>query len=198
MIKFNKLSHEAPFILLKDKYNEALRKNQRNIEAISVSSHIKETNEIDSRYVNLKIINGKDFIFFSNYNSQKSRQFALNNNIAVLIFWNSINTQIRMKAKIFKLDESLSDSYFAKRQNTKNALAISSNQSEPIRSFDIVKQNYLIALEKEDLKKRPEYWGGYRFVPYEFEFWTGHEFRLNKRTQFKLVNEVWEKTFLQP
>ena len=103
-----------------------------------------------------------------------------------------------MKAKIFKLDESLSDSYFAKRQNTKNALAISSNQSEPIRSFDIVKQNYLIALEKEDLKKRPEYWGGYRFVPYEFEFWTGHEFRLNKRTQFKLVNEVWEKTFLQP
>ena len=41
MIKFNKLSQELPYILLKDKYNEALSKNQRNIEAVSISSYIK-------------------------------------------------------------------------------------------------------------------------------------------------------------
>jgi pyridoxamine 5'-phosphate oxidase len=198
MIKFNKLSQEPPFILLNDKYNEALSNNQKNIEAISISSYKKETNEVDARYVNLKIISGKEFIFFSNYNSEKSKQFLSNNNIAVLIFWNTINTQIRMKAKISKLDELASDNYFSKRQKSKNALAISSNQSEPISSFDIVKQNYLLALKKEDLRKRPEYWGGYKFVPYEFEFWTGHEFRLNHRTHFKLVNEEWQLTLLQP
>ena len=103
MIKFNKLSQEPPFVLLKEKYAEALNQNQSNIEAISISSYKKDTGEVDSRYVNLKIINGEDFIFFSNYNSHKSKQFESNNNIAVLIFWNNINTQIRMKAKIFKL-----------------------------------------------------------------------------------------------
>lgn len=198
MIKFKKLSQEPPFILLNDKYNEALNKNQRNIEAISISSYKKETNEVDSRYVNLKIINGKEFIFFSNYNSEKSKQFLSNNNIAVLIFWNTINTQIRMKAKISKLDELASDNYFAKRQKSKNALAISSKQSEPIKSYKLIKKNYLNTLKKGNLKKRPEYWGGYRFSPYEFEFWTGHEFRLNHRTQFKLVKGAWEKTLLQP
>ena len=79
-----------------------------------------------------------------------------------------------------------------------NALAISSQQSEPISSFDIVKQNYLRALDSANLKKRPEYWGGYRFIPYEFEFWVGHEFRLNKRYHYKLINKEWKKTLLQP
>jgi pyridoxamine 5'-phosphate oxidase len=198
MIKFKDLSQELPFILLKDKYDEALSKNQRNIEAISISSYKKDTDEVDSRYVNLKVINGKDFIFFSNYNSQKSKQFQSNNNIAALCFWNNINTQIRLKAKIFRLDESLSDSYFAERHKSKNALAISSKQSEPIKSYELIKKHYLNTLNKGNLKKRPEYWGGYRFVPYEFEFWTGHEFRLNHRTHFKLVKGAWEKTLLQP
>ena len=71
-----------------------------------------------------------------------------NNKIAALFFWNNINTQIRLKAKIFKLDESLSDRYFIKRQKEKNALAISSKQSKPIKSFELVKQNYLRTLKK--------------------------------------------------
>tara|TARA_B100002019_G_scaffold265312_1_gene254768 strand:- start:6110 stop:6706 length:597 start_codon:yes stop_codon:yes gene_type:complete len=198
MIKFIKIHKEAPYLLFREKYDQAFTINQKNIEAFSISSHLKDTNEVDSRYVNLKIIDGKDFIFFTNYNSTKSRQFESNNNIAALFFWNKINLQIRIKAKIYKLDESLSDIYFSQRQKEKNALAISSKQSEPISSFDIVKQNYLRALDSANLKKRPEYWGGYRFIPYEFEFWVGHEFRLNKRYHYKLINKEWKKTLLQP
>ena len=33
MIKFNKLSQELPYIIFKDKYNEALNAGQKNIEA---------------------------------------------------------------------------------------------------------------------------------------------------------------------
>ena len=103
-----------------------------------------------------------------------------------------------MKAKIYKLDESLSDNYFKNRLKEKNALAISSMQSESISSFDLVKKNYLYALENQDLSKRPKSWGGYRFAPHEFEFWLGHKHRLNQRTHFKLSNGVWKKTLLQP
>ena len=198
MIKFLKYSKEKPFVLFKEKHDQALLKNQKNVEAFSISSYSKDTDEVDSRYVNLKSIDQKDFIFFSNYNSNKSRQFQSNNNIAALFFWNKINTQIRIKAKIFKLNELLSDNYFSKRQKEKNALSISSQQSQPITSFDLVKEYYLNALNKADLKKRPQYWGGYRFVPYEFEFWIGHEYRLNQRTHYKLQDGAWKKTILQP
>lgn len=198
MIAFKKIENAEPYSLLYKKYEEARLSNQRNIEAISISSYSHDTNEVDSRYVNLKIVDGKDFIFFSNYNSNKSSQFLSNNKIAALFFWNNINTQIRLKAEIFKLEESLSDRYFIKRQKEKNALAISSEQSRPIKSFELVKQNYLRTLKKDNLNKRPEYWGGYRFVPYEFEFWIGHEYRLNHRTRFKKANGAWDKILLQP
>lgn len=198
MINFNNIEQEKPFLFFKEKYNDALDANQKNIEAMCIASYSSEKNEVDSRYVNCKIIEEKNFIFFSNYNSSKAKQFKSNNNISALFFWNSINTQIRIKAKIFKLDEHFSDRYFKNRKKEKNALAISSYQSKPIDSFDLVKQNYLNTLNSSNLTKRPEFWGGYRIVPHEFEFWVGHEYRLNQRTQFKLVNEVWEKILLQP
>ena len=44
----------------------------------------------------------------------------------------------------------------------------------------------------------PDYWGGFKFKPYYFEFWEGHKSRLNKREIFKLDNNDWTKYFLQP
>ena len=198
MINFIDINKEEPHILFKKKYNDAINANQENIEAVSKSSFNKEKSQVDSRYVNLKIVKGNNFIFFSNYNSKKAEQFSSNNNIAALFFWNKINTQIRIKAKIHKLDNIESDTYFRKRQKEKNALAISSMQSTQIESFDKVKQNFFHVLKNEDLKKRPVYWGGYRFVPFEFEFWEGHMHRLNQRTHYELKNGIWKKELLQP
>ena len=110
----------------------------------------------------------------------------------------NISSSANRPPQIKKISGKLSDKYFSNRSKEKNALAISSQQSKPISSFDLVKQNYFNAIKEADLKKRPKYWGGYEFVPYEFEFWSGHKYRLNKRTHFKLSNDVWKKTFLQP
>ena len=44
----------------------------------------------------------------------------------------------------------------------------------------------------------PEYWGGYSFTPYYFEFWKGHESRINKREVFDQIDGVWKQSFLQP
>ena len=42
MIHFNNLSCEKPFLLFKEKYDEALELKQKNIEAISISTYNKE------------------------------------------------------------------------------------------------------------------------------------------------------------
>jgi pyridoxamine 5'-phosphate oxidase len=198
MIEFTNLNQETPYQLLKEKYDEALNAGQRGIEAISISSYNKEISEVDSRYVNLKFISNDEFIFFSNYGSPKASSFNSHSQIAALIYWPSINVQIRMKAKIKKTSNEFNQKYFFDRSEEKNALAISSNQSKPINSYNQVKENYNKSLKNDDLKECPKYWGGYSFTPYEIEFWEGNEFRLNKRNLYIKDNDNWNHFILQP
>ena len=198
MIQFNNLNQETPYQLLKEKYDEALNAGQRGIEAISISSYNKEISEVDSRYVNLKFITNDKFIFFSNYDSPKASSFISHDQIAVLVYWPSINVQIRMRAKIKRTTDEFNQNYFFNRSKEKNALAISSNQSKQIDSYNQVKENYDKSFKNNDLKKCPEYWGGYSFTPYYFEFWEGHESRINKREVFDKIDGVWKHSFLQP
>jgi pyridoxamine 5'-phosphate oxidase len=198
MIQFNNLNQEIPYLLFKSKYDEALNLGQIGIEAISVSTYESKSNEVDSRYVNLKFITNDEFIFFSNYNSPKASSFNSHNQIAALVHWPSINVQIRMKAKIKKTSNEFNQNYFFDRSEEKNALSISSNQSKPIDSYNQVKENYNKSLKNDDLKKCPEFWGGYSFTPYYFEFWEGHESRLNKREVFEKNDDSWKHLILQP
>jgi pyridoxamine 5'-phosphate oxidase len=198
MIQFNNLNQEIPYQFLKEKYDEALNAGQWGIEAISISSFNKELNEVDSRYVNLKFISNDEFIFFSNYNSPKASSFNSSNQIAALLYWPIINTQIRMKAIIKRTSNEYNQKYFFDRSEEKNALAISSNQSKQIDSYSQVKENYNKSLKNDDLKECPKYWGGYSFKPYEIEFWEGNEFRLNKRNLYTKDNTGWNHFILEP
>jgi pyridoxamine 5'-phosphate oxidase len=198
MTQFNNLNKEAPYQLFKEKYDEAVNADQKGIEAISISSFNKVINEVDSRYVNLKFISNNEFIFFSNYDSPKASSFNSHNQIGALVYWSSINTQIRMKAKIKKTTSDFNQKYFFDRSKEKSALSISSNQSKPIESYSKVRENYNKSLENDDLNKCPEFWGGYSFTPYYFEFWEGHESRLNKREAYKKSDDSWKHFILQP
>ncbi len=198
MITFNNLSEDLPYKILKKYYDNALRSKQDQIQAISISSYSDSRKEVDARMVNLKIINEKEMIFFSNYNSPKSLQFESNNKILALIYWSSIDVQIRMRARIFKTSNKFSDEYFQNREIEKNALAISSQQSQEISSYNEVIQNHKNVLKNNDLTKRPNFWGGFSFIPHYFEFWEGHKSRLNKREIYELQNNIWSHAYLQP
>ena len=158
MTDFINNSDKEPYKRLRNYYKKAFLAEQDNIEAIAISSYSVEKNEVDSRFVNLKIVDKEDLIFFSNYLSPKASQFLEHNQISALIFWPKINTQIRFKATINKLEEDASNEYFIKRSKDKNALAISSDQSKPIKSFSDVEFKFKKALRNDNLKKRPPYW----------------------------------------
>jgi len=198
MIKFLNLNENIPFQKFKELYDKAVSYDQKIPYAISISSLNKDKKEVDSRFVNLKIVDGEDFIFFSNYNSPKSIQFKSHDQIAALIFWDELNIQVRIKAKIKKTEREFNKLYFEARSKYKNALAISSNQSEDIRSYEDVSKNFNNALEKSDLYYCPDYWGGFKFTPYQFEFWYGHDNRVNKRELYIKKGTKWQKKILQP
>ena len=198
MIEFKNLKQEEPYLLFKKKYEEAFIKEQSNIEAISISSFDKEKQEVESRFVNLKIIDRDKFIFFTNYNSPKSIAFKYHNQISGLFFWQSTNVQIRIKAHIKKTSTDFNQEYFKKRSPEKNALAISSVQSSKIASYKDVMKNYDQSYSTMNLSICPEYWGGFEFTPYYFEFWHGHKSRINERIVFKKESNGWKNFIIQP
>ena len=198
MIKFSNLSQEIPYLKFKAEYDKAAALNQENIEAICMSSFSKSLNEVNSRFVNLKFLNKNNFIFFSNYNSPKSQEFQEHNQITALFYWNRANIQIRLKGLIKKTPIQFNDDYFFNRSKEKNALALSSAQSEKIDSYKSVEKNYNKYMETGNLKICPEYWGGYSFIPYYFEFWEGHQSRLNKRDVYEMKENEWHHSILQP
>jgi len=199
MIELSKISNEAPYQRFISEYKKAFDLDQPNIEAICISSFDASKNESDSRFVNLKNITDNEWIFFTNYNSPKAQQFSSNGNISVSLFWHKTNCQIRIKAAIKKTSSTYSDHYFKSRYKSKNLLAIASDQSNDINSYEEFLIKYENLKDQDlDLSLRPNFWGGYTFTPYYFEFWKGHKNRLNKREVFTFTNNIWESSFLQP
>ena len=198
MIIFTNNINDEPYKLYREVYKNALIHKQKDIQAVSISSYSSKNKEVDSRFVNLKEIDGRNFIFYSNYNSPKAIQFYEHPQISAIFYWNIINTQIRIKANIEKLSALKSDIHFKNRSLKKNAIAISSSQSKIIHSYEMVKKNYLKVLNEENLIQRPSYWGGFSFIPYYFEFWEGDESRINKRLVYKKIDKKWEKLIIQP
>jgi pyridoxamine 5'-phosphate oxidase len=200
-IKFKNIDDSEPYRLFHEKYKFAQKKDQKNIDALCISSYNTIKKEVSSRYVNLKYINKDNWVFFTNYNSPKSNDFLSHEQISAVFFWNKSNIQIRMKAKVKKISEKESDIHFMGRSTEKNALAISSNQSAEISSFQDIKSNYehtLKNLLKEDEVARPNSWGGFSFKPYYFEFWEGSDFRLNNRVAYSYDSSNWKASFLAP
>jgi len=198
MIKFVDICESEPYQLLKKLYEKAQKKNQKNIEAFVVSSFSRKRDEVFSRYLNLKSVQKKEFIFFTNYLSPKAKQFREHNQISCLIFWNQINAQIRLQGKVKKIPHSYNKKYFKQRDPYKNALAISSRQSKKVSEYNAVVKNYEKIFHQEDLTECPDYWGGYAFTPYYFEFWEGHSSRINKREVYELKNDSWTHFYIQP
>jgi|TARA_B110000259_G_scaffold188254_1_gene245960 pyridoxamine 5'-phosphate oxidase len=198
LIKFINILDDKPHLKFKGLYDLAILAKQYPIDAVAISSYSIEDKEVDSRFINLKYIIEDKWIFFSNYSSPKAIQFQSHDQISALIFWPTINAQIRIKAIISKTSKDLSDSHYRSRSIEKNALSHSSQQSLLIDSYESIKKNYNKALGSSNLKKCPDFWGGYSFTPYYFEFWEGHDSRLNKRDVYEMKNGNWQNYILQP
>ena len=199
MINISSIIDDEPHTVFRNCLERALENNQKNIEAISISSLNIDLNEVESRMVNLKYIKNNEWIFFSNYDSLKARNFSSHDQISSLFFWESINVQVRIKARIFKTSPQFSDEHYKSRTVKKNALASSSKQSQKIDSYDTVLKNYNFMLKDvSKIENRPSNWGGFSFIPYYFEFWEGHESRLNKRDVYEMKSNEWQHSILQP
>ena len=126
---------DNPLDLLAKWYDQAIEDKNPEPNAMSLST-VNSKLEVSSRIVLLKEVIDGSLRFFTNYSSQKGQEIGQNNNVALLFFWSLSERQIRIKGKVKKTSDKVSDDYFYSRPIGSQAGAASSPQSEVLESKD--------------------------------------------------------------
>lgn len=154
-----------------------------------------------ARIVLLRDISEEGLTFYTNYLSRKGRELETNPHAAALLFWASLERQVRIEGAVTRLSPAESDAYFQQRPYESRLGAWASPQSETITNRQILDQNMqkLRVKYPTDEVPRPPHWGGYRLVPNSFEFWQGRPSRLNDRLLYmKQEDGKWVLSRLAP
>lgn len=153
------------------------------------------------RTVLLKGFDTHGFVFYTNYNSRKGREIGETGRASLMFLWRSVNRQVRIDGTVEKTSNAESDAYFSTRPVESCLSVYASRQSEPVDSraaldalFEEAKQTYA-----GTPVPRPSWWGGYRVVPEEFEFWQGRQNRLHDRLHYaRQPDGSWRRQRLAP
>lgn len=188
-----------PFDVLQDWLRIALEKKLKEPNAFTISTAVNQ--QPDSRIVLLRDIAEDGLTFYTNYSSKKAKDLEENPLVAVNFFWAELDRQVRIKAKVQKLDSKQCDDYFASRPRESQLGAWASDQSEELESRGILEKSLIAFKEKfEDTENipRPDFWGGYLIVPSHFEFWQGRSSRLHDRICYEKNGDDWKMKRLYP
>jgi pyridoxamine 5'-phosphate oxidase len=152
------------------------------------------------RNVLLKEVDPRGFVFYTNYDSRKARELAENPRASLLFTWRSVERQVRIDGSVERVSTEESDAYFASRPIESRWGTYASQQSAVIASREFLEARFAEARVKFGHSvPRPSWWGGYRVIPDEFEFWQGRPSRLHDRLRYqKDQTGAWRRDRLAP
>lgn len=181
-------------------FGEAQAADADEVNAMTLAT-VDGNNHPHARIVLLKGVDNQEFVFYTNYLSDKGQEMAANPNVSLLFFWKELERQVRIEGTVSKTASQISDEYFASRPDGSKLGAWSSPQSRIIPNRNILDENYLKYENRfsDQQIPRPEHWGGYSVKPQRMEFWQGRSNRMHDRVVFLLSDSgVWEKHRLAP
>jgi pyridoxamine 5'-phosphate oxidase len=155
----------------------------------------------DSRIVLVRQADQRGLVFYTNYDGAKSRQLEAAPVASAVFSWLDLHRQVRLRATVERVDAAESDAYFASRPRASQLGAWASPQSEEIESRAVLEER-VIAFDEQFADAdvpRPPHWGGWRLVPFEWEFWQGRPSRLHDRLRYRRADDgTWTIARLAP
>ncbi|GJM13744.1 MAG: pyridoxine/pyridoxamine 5'-phosphate oxidase [Pseudohongiella sp.] len=162
---------------------------------------VSKDGQPSQRIVLLKQFDAEGFVFYTNYGSRKADELGSNPKISLHFPWHTVDRQIKVCGEAVKVSTAESLKYFASRPKESQIAATASQQSSVLTSRTFLLNQF------ESLKQKfnkgevplPDFWGGYRVVPKEIEFWQGGANRLHDRFRYLLQDDgTWAIDRLAP
>jgi pyridoxamine 5'-phosphate oxidase len=193
-------SGENPFALAREWLAAAESTEPNDPNAIALST-VDASGMPNARMVLLKSIEDGGFVFYTNYESRKAQEIEGAGAAAFVMHWKTLRRQIRARGPVHRVEGPEADAYFASRSLQSRLGAWASKQSQPLESrAALLAEVARVTARHGASPPRPPFWGGFRLMPVELEFWADGPFRLHDRFRWTRpdVNSAWDVARLSP
>lgn len=158
-----------------------------------------EVGQPSSRIVLLKGLSSDGaLIFTTSRDSRKGRDLERNPLAAMTFYWRETLQQVNIAGRVQRVDDLLSDAYFAERPVAAQATTTVSQQGRPLVDEQALQESAEQMVDAGEPIGRPATWGGYRLDPTSIEFWHGNSSRLHRRLAYLRSDDRWLHRRLQP
>ena len=191
---------DNPFVLAQSWLDEANLTEPNDSNAIALST-VDAGGMPNARMVLLKEIEADAFVFYTNFGSAKAMEIEATGKAAFVMHWKSLRRQVRVRGEVSKVNGEQADEYFNSRSLQSRLGAWASEQSKPLESrASLMAKVAKLAISKGLHPPRPPFWGGFRIVPVEIEFWADGPHRLHDRFKWHRLHpqEDWIVERLNP
>ena len=179
--------------------DDARRMRIPNYEAMALATAARG-GKTSVRFVLLKGIDERGFLFFTDARSRKGRQLRANPRASLAFYWQAKGRQVRVEGQVEEVTAAEADAYWRTRPRQSQLAASASRQSARLRSREELLARVAQAAAKCEGRDaaRPSSWTGFRVRPDVIEFWTHREHRLHHREVYFRHGRGWRSDLLQP